>query len=177
MLIWLCMGAVEVAADPPAIKRLFLDFGVQQPKQQRLAPDFTLPMLGGETISLKRLRGKVVLLHFWATWCPPCRHEIALLRKMEVNMRAKGLVVLYVNVDRGSRTVSSFVQQLSWKFQPLLDPDGVVRNRYAVRALPTTYLINRKGYIVGRIVGERAWRSPAADRVLAALVGQHASRP
>jgi len=174
----LSLWSVELRAEPAAsVQQMLENFGVQLPRESRPAPLFTLPKLDGGEVSLADFHGKLVLLHFWASWCVPCRHEMPLLhqmeQKMEQKMDAAGFRMLCINVNRGGRReVQAFIDQVSPQFHTLLDPEGRVRNRYAVRGLPTTYLIGGDGRIIGRIIGERDWSSPAVISMLMALVGQ-----
>jgi len=166
-------GAIQAPAAPLDVEQLMRDFGVQLPKARKPAPDFSLPKLGGGRTSLSEARGKLVLLHFWATWCVPCRHEMPLLHHMEQGLDAAKFRMICINVDRGdSDDVRKFIDTVSPQFHTLLDPEGSVRNRYAVRGLPTTYLIGSDGKIIGRIVGERDWSTGAAHAMLAALLKQ-----
>jgi len=170
--LWMAAGASSAPADPLAAEQMMLDFGVQLPKVRKAAPEFSLPKLGGGHTSLADARGKLVLLHFWATWCVPCRHEIPLLHSVEKALDADNFQMICVNVNRGgSDDVQAFIDKVSPRFHTLLDPEGSVRNRYAVRGLPMTYLIGRDGKIIGRIIGERDWTSAAAQRMLESLLG------
>ncbi len=172
-ILLMMVGATSAPAAPLAVEQLMQDFGVQLPKVRKPAPDFSLPKLGGGYTSLADARGKLVLLHFWATWCVPCRHEMPLLHRMEQHLDSAEFRMICINVNRGdSDEVQAFINQVSPQFHTLLDPEGSVRNRYAVRGLPTTYLIGPDGKIIGRIVGERDWSSGAAHAMLAALLKQ-----
>jgi len=165
------VGAIQAPAASLAVDQAMRDFGVQLPKVRKPAPEFSLPKLDGGHISLADARGKLVLLHFWATWCVPCRHEMPLLHHMEQGMDNAEFRMICINVDRGdSDGVRTFIDTVSPQFHTLLDPDGAVRNRYAVRGLPTTYLIGRDGKIIGRIIGERDWTSPEAKNILEILL-------
>ncbi|MFQ5479269.1 MAG: TlpA disulfide reductase family protein, partial [Candidatus Binatia bacterium] len=148
------------------------DFGVIEPKTHMAAPGFLLNDTQGDTIKLSDHGGEVVLLHFWATWCIPCRKEMPALMKVQDEYRDQGLTVLYVNVDRGSReVVADFMDGVGLSLSTLLDPDGKVRNLYEVVALSTTYIIGRDGKIIGRIIGERDWSGAEASAALHALLG------
>jgi len=172
-ILLMMVGATSAPAAPLAVEQLMQDFGVQLPKVRKPAPDFSLPKLGGGYTSLADARGKLVLLHFWATWCVPCRHEMPLLHRMEQHLDSAEFRMICINVNRGdSDEVQAFINQVSPQFHTLLDPEGSVRNRYAVRGLPTTYLIGPDGKIIGRIVGERDWSSGATHAMLAALLKQ-----
>ncbi len=148
-------------------------FGMQLPQQQKAAPDFSLPALDGTSVSLHDFRGQVVLLHFWATWCMPCRREMQQLQALERQMADSALRIVCVNVDRGDGSVvRSFVNEVAPGFHTLLDTDGVVRSQYAVRALPTAYVIDRQGRILGRILGERDWTSEEAGALIRMLLDE-----
>jgi len=154
------MLAWAVSAQAGSLSDELNAIGVQQPEVRKTAPDFSLLDTDGKKVSLADFRGQMVLLHFWATWCIPCRHEMPLLHELEGKMKGKPFRILCVNVDRGSReTVQSFMDEVTPHFHTLLDPQGQVRNHYAVRGLPMTYLIAPDGKFAGRIIGEREWNS------------------
>jgi len=170
-ILLMVAGAIQAPAAPLNVEQFMRDFGVQLPKAHKPAPDFSLPKLGGGQTSLADARGKLVLLHFWATWCVPCRHEMPLLHSMEQGMDVAKFRMICVNVDRGdSDEVRAFIDTVSPEFHTLFDPEGSVRNRYAVRGLPTTYLIGPDGRIIGRIIGERDWSSALAQSMIRALI-------
>jgi len=132
------------------------------PPVRVLAPDFTLAALRGDPVKLSGLRGKVVLLNFWATWCVPCRTEMPTIEKLHGDYHAQGLEVVAVNLDVLSTTgVETFVKEVGLSFQVALDPSWSTTRVFGVRGLPTTYLIDRTGHVVVREVGERDW----ADQV------------
>jgi thiol-disulfide isomerase/thioredoxin len=122
------------------------------------APDFTLPTLSGAPIRLTDLRGKVVILSFWATWCGPCRTEMPTLEALYQRYRDRGLEVLAVNLDMLSTAgVEAFMQEVGVTFRVGLDPSWSTAQAYRVLGLPTTYLIDRAGHAVVREVGARDW--------------------
>ncbi|MDT8376551.1 MAG: TlpA disulfide reductase family protein [Mariprofundaceae bacterium] len=165
--------AIPARADSldGALDRALADFGVIKPRVSIPAPDFSLAGLDGKRLSLSSTRGKIVLLHFWATWCVPCRKEMPLLYELEKEFADQDFALMYVNVDRGNRAaVEKFLLGIGQYFHTLLDPGGEVRNTYEVRALPTSYIIGRDGKIIGKIIGERDWAgSQALDMVKALL--------
>jgi len=161
--------AVSAQAGPPDAN--MEAFGVQQPRVIKSAPNFTLTDLDGARKSLSDMRGKVVLLTFWATWCAPCRHEMSQIEALWEQYRNHGFTVLAVNVDRGNISgIRDFIRQRNLSFPSVLDPDGTVRNTYGVRALPTTYLIGRDGKIIGRIIGERDWSGDSSAQLIRTLL-------
>ena len=122
-------------------------------KPSGLASDFTLQTLEGNTVSLASLKGKVVLLDFWATWCGPCRETIPHLVSLHMEYHDKGLVVLGMNMDRGDLDViHRFVKSMGIPYPILLTTEEVARS-YGVDALPTTVLIDREGTIRKKVVG------------------------
>jgi len=124
------------------------------------APDFTLKDIDGRDVSLSSLRGRVVLINFWATWCPPCRSEMPSLNSLYKEYRGKGLVVLAISTDRRMSDVKDYVSKNTFEFQILLDPDMRVSRSYKVFSIPTTFLIERNGVIIKRFLGEEDWGSP-----------------
>jgi thiol-disulfide isomerase/thioredoxin len=122
------------------------------------APDFTLRALKGAIVRLSDLRGKVVLVNFWATWCVPCRTEMPAIEALYQRYKDRGLEVLAVNLDVLSTAgVETFVKEVSVTFPIVLDPSWAVAQLYRVGGLPTTYLIDRGGNVVVREIGERNW--------------------
>lgn len=146
-----------------------------------IAPDFSLVDIDGQMVSLQQYRGQVVLLNFWATWCPPCVHEMPSMERIYQSLRDRGFVVLGVSVDvdpgdadaegRSQGIVREYVDRLEVTFPILLDPHGQVEGAYDVSGLPTTYVIGRDGRIEGRIVGAREWDSAEYRARLEELLG------
>ena len=121
-----------------------------------VAPDFTVQTVDGANISLSDFKGQVVLLNFWATWCPPCVRETPRLVRVAEKYKGQGLVVLGVNTtyQDDPAKVSQFVRDQRISYPVLLDPEGIVGEKYPARLMPTTYLIDRNGKIVHTKVGE-----------------------
>ncbi|MGQ9646236.1 MAG: TlpA disulfide reductase family protein [Thermodesulfobacteriota bacterium] len=118
-----------------------------------LAPDFSLKTLNGQEIRLADLRGRVVLLDFWATWCAPCREAIPHLISLQKNYQEKGLEVIGMNLDKGDvETVRRFVNSMDIPYPITLTPEEVSR-KYGVTALPTTILIDQEGKIRQKFLG------------------------
>jgi thiol-disulfide isomerase/thioredoxin len=118
-----------------------------------LAPDFTLKTLDGQEITLSGLKGKVVLLDFWATWCGPCRESIPHLIQLYKNHRENGFELIGMDVgERDVETVRSFVKSMDIPYPIVVAPDDVVRS-YRVSGIPATILIDKDGKIRERIAG------------------------
>jgi thiol-disulfide isomerase/thioredoxin len=116
------------------------------------APDFTLPSLGGEPVQLSKLKGNVVLLDFWATWCPPCRAAIPHLSMLQDKYRSRGLVVLGMNLDTDDKDLMNFVNQNRISYT-LVRADETTSGAYRVSGIPRIVLIDRKGGLRGDWVG------------------------
>ncbi|RME43347.1 MAG: TlpA family protein disulfide reductase [Caldilineae bacterium] len=112
-----------------------------------IAPNFTLGSNRASRVSLSGLRGKVVILNFWATWCPPCQHEVPALQAVHNEYGPQGVVVLAVNEGEKIETVERFANDHGISFAVWLDEDGWAGHLYNVRAIPTTYFIDREGII------------------------------
>ena len=123
----------------------------QTAETAKRAPDFSATDLEGKKVSLSDFRGKVVLLDFWATWCPPCREEIPELQKIFDEYRDKGVVVIGASSE-SSEQIRQFKQKMGISY-PLLKVATKVFSTYQVRGIPTTYIIDKKGYIQHREVG------------------------
>jgi peroxiredoxin/outer membrane lipoprotein-sorting protein len=121
----------------------------------RVAQNFTLKSLDGAKITLSELRGKVVLLDFWATWCPPCRKELPSIEKLHQEYKGKGLVVLGIN-DEDSGTVKGFLKKNEYSLSVLMDAKRDVHRMYGARAIPTVIVINRDGVIKAHYTGGRS---------------------
>jgi peroxiredoxin len=118
--------------------------GVQ--KGQR-APEFSLPSLKGSNVALSQLRGKVVLVDFWAQWCEPCKKELPQLDRLSKEYAAKGVVVLAVNIDKQRDNAERMVKQLGLTLDVLLDPAGSVAGSYDLPKMPTSFVVDKKGIV------------------------------
>lgn len=124
------------------------------------APDFSLKDLNGINIPLSSFKGKVVLLNFWATWCPPCRDEMPALNKLYHALKNRGLEVVAVSTDRSINDIKNFIKKNKVDFPVLFDADRSTARLYRVFSMPTTFLIDRSGKIVEKFYGEYDWTEP-----------------
>jgi len=135
------------------------------------APGFSLETLDGKTVSLADFRGKVVMVHFWATWCPPCVEEMPTLEQLARSMSAKDFEILAVSEDEGgAAAVNAFMQKNGLSIPVLLDPSGQTAKRYGTFKFPETYVIDREGVVRDKAIGPRDWRVPSSTNILRVLL-------
>ncbi|MBI4462391.1 MAG: TlpA family protein disulfide reductase [Acidobacteria bacterium] len=159
------LGAVVLLAA------LFLpDWRTEPPTASEPAPDFHFTW-NGQTQRLSELRGQVVVLNFWATWCPPCVDEMPSLERLYRKLSERGVVVLGVSVDTDAAAYERFLRENHITFPNYRDPKGEIARRYGTWMFPETYIINRDGRVDRKIVGPHEWDNPEILFYLAQLAG------
>ncbi len=134
------------------------NLGFQVPQQSLDAPDFTLQNLSGKEVSLSDFHGNIVFLNFWATWCPPCRQEMPSMQRLHETFKDNDFVMLAVNLQESEATVKDFLKNNPYTFPVLLDSEGAIGGgMFGVSSIPTTYLIDKEGAILARLIGTREW--------------------
>jgi len=121
------------------------------------AYNFTVRDIDGTEYRLSDYRGKVVVLNFWATWCPPCREEMPAMNRAHKKLSKDNVVILAINVGEDEDTIFEFTGNYPVDFPLLMDKEGKVIKRYPVMGLPTTYIISPTGIVTHRTVGGREW--------------------
>ena len=141
-----------------------------------VAPDFAVPDLSGQAVRLSAYRGQVVLVNIWATWCPPCREEMPSMERLHERLKDRGFVLLAVSQDEGPVAgVKAFVDQMKLTFPVLVDREGEVGRKYGIWGFPESFLVDRDGRIVERVIGPRDWSAPdQIARIEGLLSAQHA---
>jgi peroxiredoxin len=137
---------------------------------QTRAPDFSLRDLQGTMVNLADLRGKVVLLNFWATWCPNCRKEGSSFNTLYNQYRSQDFVLYRIDTKESRETVLKYLEKESVQVPVLLDEKGKVGRLFGVWAHPTTYLIDRQGNVRYRSIGAVDWANPEPVRVIGQLL-------
>jgi cytochrome c biogenesis protein CcmG/thiol:disulfide interchange protein DsbE len=138
------------------------------------APGFTLPVVGSsQTRSLADLKGKVVLLNIWATYCIPCKAEMPSIERLHQRFNKQGLHVVAVSVDQGmsDSAVKVFADELGVSFELLRDETETLKKTYFWTGVPETFVIDRKGVIQQKAIGDEAWDSPSHVALIAHLLG------
>jgi len=158
-------GRMAAAEDPVAALSLL------RPKPVKDAPDFQVRTPDDRQIRLTDLRGKVVFLNFWATWCEPCREEMPSMERLHRAYKDRGLAVVAISLDsQGASVVNPFVKRFGLSFPVGLDPKMAVRETYGVWAVPSTFIIDRKGKRVLFANGSREWDGKAAHALIESLL-------
>jgi thiol-disulfide isomerase/thioredoxin len=123
--------------------------GKLQDQVKVAAPDFELKNLTEEAVKLSSLKGKIVVLNFWATWCPPCKEEIPGFLKTMEEYKDKDVVFVFVDVNEGKKTVETFLKEKNFtSMNPVLDETGEVAGMYGIRGIPRTFILDKEGYVL-----------------------------
>jgi len=131
--------------------------GIQEKKP---VPDITVVSLKNEPLQLSSLKGKVVMLNFWATWCPPCREEIPSMMKLNKAMAGKPFQMLAVSIDEGGiPDVEAYFKSSGYSLPAYLDQGGAAQKAYGVTGVPETFVIDKNGILVKKVIGPLAWDS------------------
>lgn len=146
---------VDVSVDNPAYRAAMAKLEAED--QRRSSPEFTLSDLTGVNWSLKDLRGKVVLVNFWATWCPPCRREMPDMDALYQRFGPRGLVVLAIS-DEDAGKVTPFISEHKYTYPILLDPGRKVHQLFGVEGIPKSFLYGRDGKLVTQAIDRRTER-------------------
>ncbi len=158
-------------APGPEVASLLKDLDLIRPSRPQAAKEFAVPTPGGAPFRLADHRGKVVFLNFWATWCPPCKEEMPAMERLYQRYKDKGLVVLAISVDTdGAPIVTPFVREYKLTFPIGLDRKMAVAEEYGVRGLPTSFLVDKRGTLVGLALGPREWNGKAAHALIESLL-------
>jgi peroxiredoxin len=169
----------EPAASPRSSpgKGLSLDEAMRElelirPPRPRVADDFTIPTANGKTFRLSAQRGRPVFINFWATWCPPCLEEMPALERLWRAQKDAGFVLLAVTVDANPKLAAPFVERHGLTFAIGLDPKMELANTYGVRALPSSFVIDRDGRLTAVAIGPRVWDNVAANSLIERLTAR-----
>lgn len=165
------LAAVAALPVPAWAGDPFAELALLRPSRPTAAADFAVPSLTSQPLRLSDFKGKIVLLNFWATWCPPCKEEMPSMERLYRRYKDRGFTILAVSIDTGGAApVAAFVKKFGLTFPVGLDPKLAIANEYRVRGLPSTFLIDKTGNIAAVAVGPRDFNSAAAHAVVEALL-------
>lgn len=138
------------------------------------APNFSLPDLDGQMVNLTDYKGRVVLLNIWATWCPPCVEEMPSMEKLYQALRGEGFEILAVSIDAsGAQDVLPFMKKHKLSFPVLIDPKGTLKGLYQTTGVPESFIIDKDGILVEKVIGPRDWAVPEAIGFFRNLIRRH----
>ncbi len=161
ILLFAMLTAVAVfgedTGDPVREALRGLDFQIIEKNTNYI--DFSLTDINGAQVNLKDFQGKIIMLNFWASWCPPCREEMPSMEAFYSKMKGRNFEMLAVNIQENESTVKNFLQKNRYTFPVLMDLEGVAAQKYKIRSIPTTFIIDSKGKIAGVFTGSRDWNS------------------
>ncbi|HXN47008.1 MAG TPA: TlpA disulfide reductase family protein [Bryobacteraceae bacterium] len=135
------------------------------------APRFSVTTEDGRTISPSNFGGKLLVVHFWATWCPPCVTETPSLNQFQQAYAKDGVVVLGISVDTNAKAYRDFLQRHKIAFATSRDPDAKIASDYGTFQYPETYIINRDGKVLEKIISNTEWMDPERQNVIRAMLG------
>ena len=142
-----------------------------KPNRQQQAKDFKVTALDGGKLALADLRGKVVFLNLWATWCEPCKEEMPAMERLWQRYKAQGLIVLALSMDSsGAKVVKPYIEQGKYTYPVGLDPKMETASLYGARSVPSTFIIDRGGAIRAIALGPREWDGRASFAYFEALL-------
>jgi len=149
----------------PVVKAM-KELDLIRPSQEKLVEGFTLKKADGGTFQLSEHRGQVVFINFWATWCPPCQEEMPAMERLFQRSRKADLVMLAVSVDTDPKVVARFLNEQRFTFTVGLDPTMRLADAYGVRALPASFIVDRRGRLAAFAFGPRRWDDGAAQALI-----------
>jgi thiol-disulfide isomerase/thioredoxin len=164
-LLVLCSSVLWAESPPQTVVNAFTRAGLRPERELKVLPGFSAPLanVAGAVSGPARLedyRGKVLFLNLWATWCGPCRAEMPSMEKLYQRFKDKGLDILAVNIQERKADVEAFMRRNKLTFPAVLDEDGRIARQYGVMGIPTSYILDRQGRVVLRLVGSINWDDP-----------------
>jgi len=179
IILLLCSGIAalfffitELSAktDSGEMYRLFSTMGVIKILPTEDPVVINLKDMNGNNVRLSDFKGKIVFLNFWTTWCPTCRIEMPSMEKLHQKLENKDFAMVTINLQESASQVKGFFQEFKLSFTALLDTTGEVGASFGIRAIPTTYILDKTGRIIGQVNGPRAWDSKEAIALFENLI-------
>jgi thiol-disulfide isomerase/thioredoxin len=140
---------------------LFSKIGIQSVRENFQTSDFSLEGLNVKRVQLSALKGNVIFLNFWATWCDPCKDEMPSMETLYQRYKEKDFILLAISVDeKNPEPARRFIQNRRYRFPVLLDPAGKTLDLFEIHSIPATVIIDKRGRMIGRAIGPRDWSQP-----------------
>ena len=185
-ILLLCSGFIAVFvfdANPLAkakpenrnLDRLFDDMGVEKIPPITVPVEIRLQDLNGNGVDISDFKGKIVFLNFWATWCPTCVVEMPSMEKLHRKLKDKDFAVVTISIQDSAAAVKEFFGKNQLTFTALLDSFGNTPPAFGIRAIPTTFILDKNGRIIGRAMGPREWDSRESIAMFERLVDEYAA--
>jgi peroxiredoxin len=166
-----CAGTLWFAgADFSPAPKAFGQSGFQRYTRPQAVPGFSITDLQGKQVDIREHRGQVLLLNFWATWCPNCRQEGPFLQKLYHQYQSRGLILYRISSKEKPETIKQFLEKESLNVPVLIDKTGQAERLFGVWVHPTTYLINRQGLVCYRSMGVFDWTTLQATSIIDQLL-------
>ncbi len=157
-----------------AAQQKLYQLGFDIPKSALESVDFTAPDITGDEVSLSSLKGKLIMLNLWATWCPPCQKEMPSMQRLSDKMKGKNFTILAVGTPSPPREtkdkILSYIKRNKYTFPVLVDESQQVYGIYGSGSIPTTWLIGPDGTILARLVGAREWDSDELIEIFNSII-------
>lgn len=179
LIILACSGlgailtySAEISAktDSRGIDRLFSTVGVIKVPPAKEPVAINLKDVDGKNVSISDFKGNIVFLNFWTTWCPTCRIEMPSMEKLHQKLKNKNFTMVTINLQESASQVKAFFKEFKLTFPALLDSTGEVGASFGIRAIPTTYILDKTGRIIGLVNGPREWDSKEAIALFENLI-------
>ncbi|UCD78465.1 MAG: TlpA family protein disulfide reductase [Desulfobacterales bacterium] len=151
--------APAAGSESPDLEQLFREMRIDKVPQAKLPVEFSLNDQDGRPVSLSDFRGKIVFLNFWTTWCPTCRIEMPSMEKLHQKFKDRNFAMVTIDLQESASRVKEFFKEYKLTFTALLDTSGNVGMMFGINQIPTTYILDKKGRIIGKALGPREWDS------------------
>ena len=161
---------LSAQTDSRGMDRLFGTVGVIKVLPAEDPVKINLKDMNGKNTNLSDFKGKIVFLNFWTTWCPTCRIEMPSMEKLHQKLKNKNFAMVTINLQESAPQVKAFFKEFKLTFTALLDSTGEVGASFGIRAIPTTYILDKTGRIIGLVSGPREWDSKAAIALFENLI-------
>jgi len=166
---------VAAGSDETDLAQLFRDMYIMQSHRAGIPVEFELNDADGGSHKLSDFRGKIVFLNFWTTWCPTCRIEMPSMEKLHQQFKTTDFAMVTINLQEPVSRVKEFFKEFKLTFTALMDTGGEVGVMFSINQIPTTYILDKKGRIIGKALGPREWDSPKSIALFEHLTNRRAA--